>query len=185
MEAQRFPNDYDGILAGAAAFNRTHLHMAALAVWQDTHASASRFILPGQMTLINNAVIAQCVGQDGGASTDQFLTDPRDCHFDPKALLCTGGKVPPACLTADQVTTMQKYYAGTIDPVNGQVINPGYERGNETDNVLALGLALHGESSRAGVRRPVLLGVRPELRPPGERGQFREFRLPPRRRYGR
>jgi len=122
MEAQRFPNDYDGILAGAAAFNRTHIHMVPLGVWQDTHASATRFIQPGQMTLINKAVLAQCVGQDGGASTDQFLTDPRDCHFDPKALLCTGGKVPPACLTADQVTTMQKYYAGTIDPVNGQVI---------------------------------------------------------------
>jgi len=141
MEAQRFPNDYDGILAGAAAFNRTHLHMAGLAGWQDTHANASRFILPGQMTLINQAVLAQCVGQDGGAGTDAFLTDPRDCHFDPKALLCSGGKVPPACLTADQVTTIQKYYAGTIDPVNGQVINPGAERGNETDNVGALGLA--------------------------------------------
>jgi len=141
MEAQRFPDDYDGILAGAAAFNRTHLHMAALAVWQDTHANANRFILPGQMTLINQAVLAQCVGRDGGASTDQFLTDPRDCHFDPKALLCTGGKVPPACLTADQVTTMQNYYAGAIDPVNGQLINPGSERGNETEDVTALGLA--------------------------------------------
>jgi feruloyl esterase len=141
MEAQRFPDDYDGILAGAPAFNRTHLHMAGLSLWQDTHASPGRFIQTGQMTLINQAVLAQCVGRDGGASTDQFLTDPRDCHFDPKALLCTGGKVPPACLTADQVTTIQKYYAGTIDPVNGQVINPGAERGNETDNVLALGLA--------------------------------------------
>jgi feruloyl esterase len=141
MEAQRFPNDYDGILAGAAAFNRTHLHMAGLSAWQNTHASPGRFIQPGQMTLINKAVLAQCVGQDGGASTDPFLTDPRDCHFDPKVLQCTGGNVPPACLTADQVTTIQRYYAGTIDPVNGQVINPGSERGNETDNVLALGLA--------------------------------------------
>jgi feruloyl esterase len=140
MEAQRFPDDYDGILAGAAAFNRTHLHMAGLSSWQNTHASPGRFILPGQMTLINKAVLAQCVGQDGGASTDQFLTDPRDCHFDPKVLQCTGGNVPPACLTADQVTTIQNYYAGTIDPVNGQIINPGSERGNETDNVLALGL---------------------------------------------
>jgi feruloyl esterase len=142
MEAQRFPNDYDGILAGAPAFNRTHLHMAGLALWQDTHASPGRLIQPGQMTLINQAVLKQCVGQDGGASTDQFLTDPRDCHFDPKVLLCKGGQVPPACLTADQVTTMEKYYAGTIDPVNGQVINPGPARGNESDNILALGLAL-------------------------------------------
>jgi feruloyl esterase len=141
MEAQRFPNDYDGILAGAAAFNRTHLHMAGLGSWQNTHASPGRFIQPGQMTLINQAVLKQCVGRDGGVSTDQFLTDPRDCGFDPKALLCTGGNIPPACLTAEQVTTIQKYYAGTIDPVNGQVINPGSERGNETDNVLALGLA--------------------------------------------
>ena len=142
MEAQRFPNDYDGILAGAPAFNRTHLHMAGLYGWQDTHASPGRFIQQGQLTLINQAVLKQCVGQDGGAPTDQFLTDPRDCHFDPKVLLCKGGQVPPACLTADQVTTMQKYYAGTIDPVNGQVINPGPARGTETDNILALGLRL-------------------------------------------
>jgi feruloyl esterase len=142
MEAQRFPNDYDCILAGAAAFNRTHLHMAAIAVWQDAHANATRFIQAGQLTLINQAVIAKCVGRDGGASTDQFLTDPRDCHFDPKVLQCSGGNVPPACLTADQVTTMQKYYAGTFDPVTGQLIGVGSERGNETDNVLALGLAL-------------------------------------------
>ncbi len=141
MEAQRFPDDYDGILAGAAAFNRTHLHMAGLSAWQNTQRAPGRFIQPGQMTLINQAVLKQCVGQDGGAKTDQFLTDPRDCHFDPKVLQCTGGNVPPACLTAEQVTTMQNYYVGTIDPVNGQVINPGSERGNETDNVLALGLA--------------------------------------------
>lgn len=141
MEAQRFPNDYDGILAGAAAFNRTHLHMAGLYSWQNAHASPDRFIQTGQLTLINQAVLKQCVGQDGGASTDQFLTDPRDCRFDPKILLCTGGKQPPACLTSDQVTTMQRYYAGTIDPVNGQIINPGSQRGNETDDISALGLA--------------------------------------------
>jgi feruloyl esterase len=140
MEAQRFPHDYDGILAGAAAFNRTHLHMGALTLWQDTHASATRFILPAQMPVINKAVIAQCVGRDGGVKTEQFLTDPRDCRFDPKVLQCQGGAVPPACLTPDQVTTMRKYYLGAIDPVNGDVINPGPAPGSETDNVLALGL---------------------------------------------
>ncbi|QPF84125.1 tannase/feruloyl esterase family alpha/beta hydrolase [Bradyrhizobium genosp. L] len=140
MEAQRFPDDYDGILAGAAAFNRTHLHMAGLAGWQNTHASPGRLIQPGQMTLINQAVLKQCAGHDGGTATDPFLTDPRDCRFDPKQLLCSGGKLPPACLTADQVTTIQKYYAGTFD-AHGQLVNPGSERGNETDDVTALGLA--------------------------------------------
>jgi len=95
MEAQRFPDDYDGILAGAPAFNRTHLHMAGLYQWQNTHATPGRFIQAGQMTLINKAVLRQCVGQDGGAITDPFLTDPRDCRFDPKVLQCTGGQVPP------------------------------------------------------------------------------------------
>ena len=141
MEAQRFPEDYNGILAGAAAFNRTHLHMAALSSWQNTHATPGRFIQPGQMSLINNAVLAQCVGQDGGVTTDQFLTDPRDCKFDPKVLQCTGSNVPPACLSAEQVTTMRNYYGGTKNPRNGQVINPGGARGSETENIFALGLA--------------------------------------------
>jgi feruloyl esterase len=143
MEAQRFPEDYDGILSGAPAFNRTHLHMAAISAWQNAHASPGRFIQLGQMTLINKAVLAQCVGQDGGAATDQFLTDPRDCHFNPKVLQCTGGNVPPACLSADQVTTMQKFYAGAIDPVTGQLIVPGLAPGSESDDFLALGLVLN------------------------------------------
>src|SRR5215475_13089854 len=125
MEAQRFPEDYNGILAGAPAFNRTHLHTAALSIWQSVTATPGRFIQPGQFTLINNAVLAACVGQDGGATTDAFLTDPRDCKFDPKVLQCTGANLPPACLTAEQVTTMQNYYAGTIDPRTHQIINPG------------------------------------------------------------
>jgi tannase/feruloyl esterase len=142
MEAQRFPDDYDGILAGAPAFNRTHLHMAAISLWQNANASPARFIQPSQLALVNKAVLAQCAGRDGGVSTDQFLTDPRVCRFDPKVLQCTGGNLPPACLTADQVTTMRNYYRGAIDPVNGQLISPGAARGAETDNVAALGFAL-------------------------------------------
>jgi feruloyl esterase len=141
MEAQRFPADYDGILAGDAAFNRTHLHMAGIALWQVIHATLGRFILPGQLTLINNAVLAQCVGQNGGVKTDRFLTDPRDCHFDPKVLQCTGYKLPPACLSTEQVTTMTNYYAGVIDPVTGELIHPGYQRGNETADTSVGGLA--------------------------------------------
>ena len=141
MEAQRFPNDYDGIVAGDPAFNHATLAVAATNGWQNTHASPGRFIQTGEMTLINKAVLAQCVGQDGGVTTDQFLTDPRDCHFDPKALQCKGGNVPPACLTAEQVTTMQHTYAGATDAVTGKVILPGVARGAETDDLSAGGLA--------------------------------------------
>ncbi|HXW70156.1 MAG TPA: tannase/feruloyl esterase family alpha/beta hydrolase [Methylocella sp.] len=141
MEAQRFPEDYNGIIAGDAAFNRTHLHMGGVDLWQVTHATPGNFILPGQMTLINKAVLAQCVGQDGGVTTDQFLTDPRDCRFDPKALQCTSANLPPTCLTPGQVATMRNYYAGLFDPVTGELIYPGYERGNETDDISQGGLA--------------------------------------------
>lgn len=142
MEAQRFPADYDGILAGDAAYNRTRLHTAAIAIWQDANASAATFIQPAQMTLINQAVLKQCAGKDGGLATDPFLTDPRQCRFDPRELQCKGGNAPPACLSAEQVTTMEHYYTGTVDPVTGQLISPGYERGNETADVTALGMVL-------------------------------------------
>jgi Tannase and feruloyl esterase len=135
IEAQRFPNDYDGIVASDPAFNHSTLAVVATNGWQNTHASPGRFIQTGEMTLINKAALAQCVGQDGGVSTDQFLTDPRGCHFDPKVLQCKSGAVPPACLTAEQVTTMQHYYAGTIDTVTGKVILPGVARGAETDDL--------------------------------------------------
>ena len=49
--------------------------------------------------------------------------------------------MPPACLSAEQVTTMTIYYAGLFDPLTGQLIHPGSERGNETDNTSVLGLA--------------------------------------------
>jgi feruloyl esterase len=73
--------------------------------------------------------------------TDQFLTDPRDCRFDPAVLQCTGGNVPPACLTADQVSQVRIQYAGTTDPVTGKRILPGFARGSETDDLTKLGPA--------------------------------------------
>jgi feruloyl esterase len=44
-------------------------------------------------------VLKQCAGQDGGVKTDRFLTDPRDCHFDPRRLQCSGTNKPPFCLS--------------------------------------------------------------------------------------
>ena len=93
--------------------------------------------------MINQAVLAQCRGKDGGANTDAFLTDPRDCKFDPATLACPAGTDGPTCLNPDQVAAMKVYYAGVINPANGALIHPGNARGSETSNLTALGLALN------------------------------------------
>lgn len=143
MEAQRFPDDYDGILAGAPAFNRTHLHTVPVAQYRATHIPATGFIPATKFDVVNQAVLAQCRGQDGGVTTDPFLTDPRNCKFDPAKLLCPGGIDGTNCLTADQVAATKVYYAGSVNPSNGAVINPGNMPGSETSNPSALGLAFN------------------------------------------
>src|SRR5882724_9422828 len=143
MEAQRFPYDYDGILAGAPAFNRTHLHTVGVAQYRATHLAPTSYIPATKFDVINQAVLAQCRGQDGGAKTDAFLTDPRECKFDPAMLACPAGTDGPSCLNPDQVAAMKSYYAGSINLANGAVINPGNARGSETSNPAALGLALN------------------------------------------
>ena len=143
MEAQRFPEDYDGILAGAPAHNRTHLHTVLPWDWQRAHATADCFVVAEQMTLIYTAVLAQCAGRDGGLRSDGFLTDPRDCGFDPGLLQCSGGNTPPNCLTPDQVGVIRKYYAGPSNPRTHALINPGNARGSEASTVGALGFILN------------------------------------------
>ncbi len=143
MEAQRFPDDYDGILAGAPAYNRTHLHTVLIASYRATHLPPTGFIPATKFDMVNKAVLAQCRGQDGGLRSDAFLTDPRDCAFDPAQLQCPANLDAPNCLTTDQVNAMNVYYKGSVNPSNGAVINPGNMRGSETSNPLALGFALN------------------------------------------
>jgi len=143
MEAQRFPEDYDGILAGAPAHYRTHNHLVVNRDWLSATAKPDSPVSSAQMTLINNAVLAACAGQDGGLKSDTFLTDPRDCRFDPKVLQCTGSNAPPSCLTQDQLATIQTYYAGVSNPRTGELIYPGYSRGSEAAPIGSLGLVLN------------------------------------------
>jgi feruloyl esterase len=146
MEAQRFPNDYDGILAGAPAFNRTHLHTILIAQYRATHKTPASYIPATKFDIVNNAVLAQCRKQDGGAPNDPFLTDPRDCKFDPASLQCPVGD-GPNCLNPDQVAAMKVYYAGSTNLSNGAIIAPGNARGSETSNLAALGFAFNESST--------------------------------------
>jgi feruloyl esterase len=132
MEAQRYPDDYDGIVAGAyAGIDWTALMFGEL--WTGVHSTTGGHDLPQtQLDLVTNAVLKQCARQDGGLASDAFLADPRDCHFDPQTLQCKAGQDPSTCLTADQVGAVQAIYDGASNPRTHQQIWPGFLPGSET-----------------------------------------------------
>jgi feruloyl esterase len=131
-EALQFPRDYDGIIAGALFMNVTHKFASDL--WNGQAFDGSANITLDQATAITAAVIKQCAGKDGGLSSDNFLTDPRDCHWDPAVLQCTGGPADAAtCLTGPQVAAVRKFYQGPINPRTGERIFAGRVRGSESN----------------------------------------------------
>jgi feruloyl esterase len=132
-EALQFPADYDGIEAFAPAMNLTH--NGAFREWDAQAFDGAANITMTQATAVTAAVVKQCAGKDGGLSSDNFLTDPRDCHWDPSALQCTGGPGDTStCLTALQVAAVRKFYQGPIDPRTGERIFAGQVRGSESNS---------------------------------------------------
>jgi len=131
-EALQFPADYDGIIAGAPTMNTTH--MDAGWIWDAQAFDGSANITTDQATAVTAAIVKQCVGKDGGLPSDNFLTDPRDCHWDPSALQCTSSATDaPTCLTAPQVAAVRKFYQGPINPRTGERIFAGKTRGSESN----------------------------------------------------
>lgn len=129
MEAQRYPEDYDGILAGAPANNWVPL--LASGVWntQALTLKPESFIPQSKIPMIGAAVVAACDSLDG--VRDGILNDPRKCRFDPATIECKASGDTEHCLTAPQVVALKKLYAGTPDS-KGHIIFPGYLPGAET-----------------------------------------------------
>jgi feruloyl esterase len=132
MEAQRYPKDFDGIIAGDPGNNQTHLNAGFLWQFVKNHrvADLSVIVPPEKLALITDAVVKECRGKDGGAPTDDFLTDPKACGFRAAELLCKGGDAPD-CLTQDEVDAMDAMYGGARDPKTGEQIYYGWPRGSE------------------------------------------------------
>ena len=128
MEAQRYPEDFDGILAGAPANYWTGLLSLAAFDTQTLSATPAAFLPPPKIVTIANAVNAACDKLDGVA--DGILNDPRQCHFDPATIECKKGEDNDSCLTTAQVSTLQTIYAGLQDS-SGKQIFPGYLPGAE------------------------------------------------------
>jgi feruloyl esterase len=133
MEAQRYPDDFDGIIVGSPANFFTHLFTGFVWNEQALLNDPASYIPPSLLPVLSKAALARCVGQDGGVKTDAFLNDPRDCHFDPASVQCVPGQDPSTCLSSAQVRTAREIYQGPHDPATGELIFPGYELGNETN----------------------------------------------------
>jgi feruloyl esterase len=132
MEAQRYPDDYNGILAGAPANNRTHLHTGFVWNYKVTNQIPGSTFTKEKIAFITNAVIKACAGKDGGAPGDNFLTDPRACQFDPETLpKCPAGTDDGTCLTSAQLTVLKQIYAGPINPRTGERIYTPIPFGSE------------------------------------------------------
>jgi Tannase and feruloyl esterase len=127
MEAQRYPEDYDGILAGAPANYWSHLLVGALWDAQATTLDPASYIPSSKLPAIAAAVNSACDAKDG--VKDGVLNDPRQCRFDPAVLACEAGD-NDQCLTPPQVTALKKLYQGAHDS-RGQIF-PGFLPGAET-----------------------------------------------------
>lgn len=129
MEAQRYPDDYDGLIAGAPAANWTHFEVGGhLAVVLALNKDPESYVPAAKLPIIEKAVNAACDAADG--VTDGVLDDPRQCHFDAKALTCKAGQDEASCLTPKQATAVNQVWTGPHDS-HGQLVYPPYMRGAE------------------------------------------------------
>lgn len=124
MEAQRYPGDYDGIVAGAPANYLTHLHGWSLWFGQVSNRSPEAVLSPGDHALLHASTVRACDKSDG--VVDGLIADPTRCSFDPKSLVCEG----PNCLSAAKAETAARIYRGIPD-ADGRSGFPGLEPGSE------------------------------------------------------
>jgi feruloyl esterase len=128
MEAQRYPADFDGIIAGAPGMNWTGRALQSIWVAQAVHKDEASYIPPSKYPLIHAAVVQACDALDG--SKDGVLEDPRRCKFDPAVLQCDQSD-GPSCLSAAQVEAARKIYNVRNDARTGRALLPGLSRGSE------------------------------------------------------
>ena len=126
LEAQRFPEDFDGIVANAPWVDQTGFTIGAM--WNQKALSAAP-VTPAKLALVADRVMAKCDAIDG--LKDGLIDDPRKCNFDPRRDVpaCAAGADSADCLTPAQAEAIEKVYSGPVS--NGKSIFPGYMPGSE------------------------------------------------------
>jgi len=128
MEAQRYPADYDGIIAGAPAANFTRITSLFTSNILGPAVDRAAFIPPAKYAAIEAATLAACDARDG--LKDGLISEPLACAFDPTPLLCQSAE-SDSCLTAPQLATLKKLYSG-LRTSKGEPLYPGFVPGAES-----------------------------------------------------
>jgi len=124
MEAQRYPNDYDGIIAGSLANRHIHMWTAGVARSLELSRHPEENLTAEKAALVNQMVMGACDTLKEG-----FLNNPRECRVDFSKLLCAAGQDDSTCLTAPQLKTVETYYGG-VKNSKGELIFSGQALGN-------------------------------------------------------
>lgn len=122
MESQRYPTDFNGIVAGSVFSMPAVMEQFLWDAHVGLTAAGEPILTREATTLLHRAVLEKCDALDG--IRDGQIDDPRLCHYDPNRLACRPGQQPPACLTTEQVTAARLLYQGPMD-AEGQRLFPG------------------------------------------------------------
>jgi feruloyl esterase len=137
IEATRYPEDFDGIIAGAAANPKTHLDTWRIWMGLETLKAPETRIPKEKYPAIHQRVLAACDALDG--LKDGLISDPTACHFDPQVMACKAADTA-SCLMPKQVQSVRTILGPFKSPSTGQEIFGTYQPGTE----LAWGLLLGG-----------------------------------------
>jgi feruloyl esterase len=134
MEAQRYPEDFDGIVAGAPAFNWPAIGAEFVqniqAIYPNPEQLHDPVITLSNLKLLHNIVLAQCDALDG--LEDQILNDPTNCDLDFNALpKCPDNSPSSDCFTSNQIEAIRIVYSGVSD--EHKEIYPGFPQGGENE----------------------------------------------------
>jgi len=122
-EAQRYPEDFDGIIAGASALGQMRMHAARTALNLEANKSPEGVIPRTKYDMIHNAVLIACDGLDG--VKDGVIENPTKCNFDFSSLLCKDADSTD-CLTKGQVESAKSMISPIRDPKSGKVLYEGH-----------------------------------------------------------
>lgn len=127
-EVQRYPADYDAIIAGAPANFAKRQTFGQIWLWQATHKDAASMLTSESYQVLHKAALDACDASDG--VRDGVIENPTRCQFDPRVTQCKDAS-SGGCLTAAQVEAARKIYAGASNPRTHEPLYPGLQPGSE------------------------------------------------------